>query len=213
MASSKSRKSSYSMIILGDTHCDTDPDSVYHTGYSDPNPTREANHRKEFVRNSEMWAERMPKLLKRAACLADDDTKAVLHMGDLIQGDCGDVATHTRMLSDCVGVMKDAFGPLPFVTVAGNHDLRGRDDRDATQSYTEYMPAKMSEELGKKIEKTTFSFTVGKDVYIVIDFTHPDDEEIEKLLEESKKARYTFIIVHGPVFPYDSEGSYNWIFH
>ena len=41
----RSKDGSYSVIILGDTHYDTAPDTYYHTGYSDPNPTREASHR------------------------------------------------------------------------------------------------------------------------------------------------------------------------
>ena len=81
----------YSVVILGDTHYDVKDPEVYHAGYTDPNPEREANHRKEFVRNGEMWAERCPALVKRAAGLVDKDTRFVLQMGDLVQGDTGEV--------------------------------------------------------------------------------------------------------------------------
>lgn len=209
----KKAGSSYSVVILGDTHYDTAPDTVYHTGYSDPNPTREANHRKEFVRNSDMWADRCPRLLKRASCLVDDDTRMVVQLGDLIQGDCSDQATHAKFLDDAFTMIKKAMGPLPLVTVAGNHDLRGRDDRDAVAAYNEYMPAKLSAELGKTITKTTYSFMVGEDAFIAIDFTNLDVAEIEKAFEDTRKCRYTFIIVHAPFFAYQSKASYNWVLH
>ena len=209
----KSAGESYNVVIVGDTHYDALPDTIYHTGYSDKDPKREANHRKEFVRNAEMWESRCPRLVKRAACLADDDTRMFLQMGDLIQGDTGDAANHMKMLDDAYSMLKTAFGPLPLVTVAGNHDMRGTDDAVARQAYIDYMMPKMSSELGKDITKTTYAFTLGGDAYIVIDFNKPDDEEIERLLKETSGARYTFIVIHGPVFPYDSPKYYNWILH
>ena len=123
------KRDRYSVVILGDTHYDAPDPELYHAGYTDPNPAREANHRKEFVRNGQMWSGRSRNLVKRAACLVDDDTRYVFQMGDLIQGDTADAATHKRFLDDAMNLFKTEVAPdLPFVTVAGNHDLRGNDD-------------------------------------------------------------------------------------
>ena len=46
---------SYSMIILGDTHFDADPPSVYHAHYNEPNERLNKIQRAEFARNGEMW--------------------------------------------------------------------------------------------------------------------------------------------------------------
>lgn len=207
-------KDGYSVVMLGDTHYDAAPVDKYHTGYSDPNPVREKAHRDEFQRNWDMWSDRCPRLVKRASRLVDDSTRLQIQVGDLIQGDCGDMNTHARMLDDAFTMLKTSLCPsVPLVTVIGNHDARGRDDREAYAAYTGYMPARMSEELGQEISKTTFSFMIGKDAYIVIDFTHPDDAEVEKALRETEGARYTFVVVHAPVLPYDSLKYYNWIYH
>lgn len=204
----------YSIVILGDTHFDAAPDSIYHTGYSDPSPTREANHRKEFVRNANMWQERIPRLLQRASLLVGEDTRMVFQTGDLIQGDTGCADDHKKMLSDARARIKEALGTdLPLITVAGNHDLRSFDDRVSRRAYEEYMCGAMSKELGKEVSKSTFSFNIGKDAYIAINFTYPDDEEIEKLLEETEGARYTFLLIHSPVFPYDDVKYWNWYLH
>ncbi len=205
------KKDKYSVVILGDTHYDAADPEFYHKGYFDPNPKREANHRKEFVRNGKMWAGRSKDLVKRAACLVDDDTRFVLQMGDLIQGDTADAATHKRFLDDAVNLFKNDLAPdLPFVTVAGNHDLRGNDDAVCTQAYTEYMCKRMSQELGQEIKSTNFLFRIGPDAFVVVNFTKPKVDEITALLQEAAGARHVFVIIHGPVFPYDDHRYYWW---
>lgn len=200
---------SYSVILLGDTHFDVDPSTAYHADYL-KNPDKISKvHLSEFTRNGEMWKDRCPRLLKRASQLIDEDTRMVLQMGDLVQGDCGNGEIHRKMLSDALERMKGELNGLPFVSVVGNHDIRGV---DAKEAYYQYMPSRMSEELRKTITKTTFGFNIGDDAYIVIDFNNPDDTEIERLLDETKGARHTFIMTHGPVFPADIK-SCRWIFH
>ncbi|MDE6542361.1 MAG: metallophosphoesterase [Muribaculaceae bacterium] len=201
--------SKYSVVILGDTHFDTEPDTVYHSNYNEPVEWLNKVQRAEFARNGEMWRDRCPRLLDRCAGLVDKNTKMAFQMGDLIQGDCGKGEVHQKMLNDVMDAFKQKFNGIPFVTVVGNHDIRGV---DAEKVYHEYMPKRMSQELGKDIEKTTFYFTIGPDAFLVLDFNSPDDAEIEKMLEETKDARHTFIITHGPVFPMDGS-SCRWFFH
>ncbi len=154
----------YSVVILGDTHFDTEPASVYHSFYNEPVEWLNRVQRAEFARNGEMWRDRCPRLLKRCAALVDDSTMMAFQMGDLIQGDCGKGEVHQKMLNDVMDAFKKEFKGLPFVTVVGNHDIRGV------------------------------------------------DAEIEKMLIETKDARHTFIITHGPVFPMDDQ-SCRWFFH
>lgn len=201
----------YSVVILGDTHYDAPDPDLYHTGYTDPDPKREALHRREFVRNGKMWQGRSRKLVERASRLVDQETDFVLQMGDLIQGDTPDSATHVRFLDDAMNLFKSDLAPgLPFVTVAGNHDLRGNDDAVATRAYTSYMPARLSQELGQEIKDNNFLYRVGPDAFVVIKFTKPDIPAIERLLAEAKGARHIFLVTHGPVFPYDNPKYYWW---
>ncbi len=204
-----SKRGEYSVVILGDTHFDTEPDTVYHSNYNEPTEWLNRVQREEFARNGEMWRERCPRLVKRAAGLAGKDTRMTFQMGDLIQGDCGSGQVHEKMLDDVMNNFKGALGGLPFVTVVGNHDIRGT---DAEATYHRYMPQRMSQELGKDVTKTTFSFMIDDDAYIVLDFNTPDDAEIEKLLKETEGARKTFVITHGPLFPYDGSNC-RWFFH
>ena len=127
----------YSIVLLGDTHFDTEPASVYHADYNEPVEWLNRVQRAEFARNGEMWRERCPLLLKRAAQLIGSDTKMVFQLGDLIQGDCGNPEVHKKMLEDVMNRFKSELHGLPFVTVTGNHDIRGT---NAKEAYHAYMP-------------------------------------------------------------------------
>lgn len=209
MAKNKNKGGEYSIVLLGDTHYDTEPASVYHSNYVEKVDWLNRVQRAEFARNGEMWRERCPRMVRRATRLVNKDTRMVFQMGDLIQGDCGNGDVHRQMLDDVMNYFKGEFKGLPFVTVEGNHDIRGV---DAKEIYHSYMPQRMSRELGKDIRKTTFSFRIGPDVFLVLDFDHYDDEEVDRLLDESEDARYTFVIVHGALFPMDAADC-RWIYH
>ena len=203
----------YSVIILGDTHFDSPNPELYHAGYTDPDPVREAAHRKEFARNGIMWSGRCKDLVRRAACLVDEDTRFVYQVGDLIQGDTADAETHKRFLADTMNYFKSELAPdLPFVTVAGNHDLRGNDDAVCVKAYNEYMTARMSQELGQEVTSPNFLFHVGPDAYVVISYRRPKIKEINSLLEQARGARHVFVLIHTPVFPFDDEDYYFWFF-
>lgn len=186
----------YSVVMLGDCHFDTAPASVYHSDYLEDSKL----HRAEFARNGEMWRDRCPRMLKRASQLVTPDTRFALQLGDLIQGDCGNGAVHRKMLDDVLSNFKAQLGSLPFVTVVGNHDIRGL---DAKEAYRNYMPGRMAQELRKEIAQTTFSFSVGEDAFLVIDFNKPEYELIEQMLRNTEGARHTFIVTHGAVIPND----------
>ena len=122
----------YSVAVLGDTHYDAEPESVYHSHYDESNKWAAIQHG-EFRRNGEMWRERCPRLLAASAELARAmKTDFVLQMGDIIQGDCDDPPTHARMLRDCMEMLRRPYPKgLPFLTVMGNHDFRGKGARKA----------------------------------------------------------------------------------
>ena len=97
---------SYSAAVLGDTHYDADPISVYHSHYDNSNPWAKIQNA-EFVRNANMWKDRCPKLLNASASLAHrEKTDFILQLGDIIQGDCDHVPTHKKMLDDCIKYLR-----------------------------------------------------------------------------------------------------------
>ena len=203
---------SYSVALLGDAHFDSTDTKYYHSEYlSSTTEARYKAHLKEHVRNAEMWRERMPSLLRASAACVRDDTAFILQMGDLVQGDCNNPATHRRMLMDAFNVIKGAYGgKLPFVSVVGNHDIRGDVPTDGTrEAFDAWQQQAAARELRQSVAGTTFSFRHGPDVFIVVDFNEPrpDLDLVKRLFAESNGARYTFLVSHGPAIP---NGASRW---
>ncbi len=199
----------YSVAILGDTHFDTEPASVYHSHYKNEGKAEWLwkVQRQEFARNGEMWRERCRNLLAASARAAQSRTRFILQMGDIIQGDCDDYATHQKMLDDCIKMLRSPYpGSLPFLTVAGNHDYRGIGGH---QAYYEFCEPFMSKELGKPVKYPAFSQIIGGDLYVFCDFETRNLKPIISEIESNPNVRHTFLVTHGPFTPGD-DGSWQW---
>lgn len=207
---STSRGLSYSVPVLGDIHFDSTDTKFYHAKYTHSTTVeRYKLHLAEHVRNARNWKDRMPALVRASgACLRGNEAFA-FQMGDFVQGDCGDAATHRRMLDEAFAFVKSAYGNrLPLVTVVGNHDIRGDIKEDgALETFHAWQPPLMSKELGVPVGDTTFSFRHGPDAYVVIDFNapRPDLALVKNLIAETEGARYLFVVSHGAAIPFGSK--------
>ena len=206
---------SYSVAILGDTHYDAEPESVYHSHYDESNKWAKIQHA-EFLRNGEMWRERCPRMVAASAALARSlDTRFVLQLGDIIQGDCDDVPTHKKMLDDCIRLLRGPYpADLPFLTVMGNHDFRGKGAREAYLEFAEPFIAKELRCLtgaDRAVKYPAFSFRVGPDLWVFCDFETKDLGPICDLVDAGPSARHVFLVTHGPftTFPANAH-SFRW---
>lgn len=212
----------YSAAILGDLHYDRSPETFYHAKFiSEFGGTgRYPGRFKELTRNAVMWQGPSRRILAASGKCVTDDTALVLQMGDLIQGDCNDFALHRRMLDETAALMKSAYPEsLPFVTTCGNHDVReGGDGRDlaATPVYAAFARDFHRKELGGRacgaIEHSTFAFRQGPDLFLVLDFNQAEHqlELVRRLLDGNRDVRYTFVVTHGGIFPFDSWNNCRW---
>ena len=199
---------SYSISILGDTHFDTAPASVYHGKWVPRHKKDWRDRQYEFKRNSEMWADRLPRLVEAAAKTRRADTAYLFQMGDLIQGDCTDLDTHLRFFRDAQAACSKGFGNIPFLTVCGNHDIRGGGDK----AFDAYILPIAAKAIGKPVTSANFMFRQGPDAYIFVDFMRPDAAKIDAMLDESEGARYTFFVLHSPIAASDTWGPYWFLF-
>ena len=204
----KKPSSRYAVAILGDTHYDAEPESVYHSHYDESNKWARIQHQ-EFKRNGEMWRTRCPQLLAASAALAhSQETRFVLQLGDIIQGDCDDVPTHKKMLDDCIRLLRAPYpAGLPFLTVIGNHDFRGKGARPA---YFEFAEPFMANEVGEAVKYPAFAFRQKGDLWVFCDFEMKDLAPISDLIEADPAARHVFLVTHGPFTTFAAGGSFRW---
>lgn len=206
---------SYSVGVLGDTHYDADPDTTYHLAFRiefDGTGKHPSRYR-EFKRNAKMWAGPSKRILQASGKCVTPDTRFVLQLGDLVQGDCNDFGVHKKMLGDTLAFMRKVYPRgLPFLSVCGNHDIRhGNDKNDnaAIKPYEQFMVPYARKQLGDwacgTVDDTTYGFRCGPDLYVMLNFnkgvkTMP---VVRRILEENADVRYTFVVTHGGVYPFD----------
>ena len=194
----------YSVTILGDTHFDASPTELYHGKWVPRGPKDLRDRKYEFARNADMWADRLPRLIAAAAKTRRDDTAFLLHVGDLIQGDCTDYGIQAKMLRDAQAACTKGFGDLPFVVACGNHDIRGGGER-AVDDFVRPLARRMT---GRTVDGASFSFRHGPDAFVIVDFMRPDAALLNRMLDETEGARYTFFVVHSTIAPSDTWGPY-----
>ena len=207
----------YSIAVLGDTHYDTEPESFYHSHYDESNKWAKVQHA-EFRRNGEMWRDRCPRLVAASGALAASrPTSCVLQLGDLVQGDCDDVPTHKKMMADCIDKICAAYpSGMPFLTVVGNHDFRGK---GANEAYFDFAEPFMTDQIAKLGAKThpagwkakypAFSFRLGDDLWVFCHFETRNLDPITDLIEADQTARHVFLVTHGPFTPSPDPG-FRW---
>ena len=209
---------SYSVSLLGDVHYDCPPIDVFHSAFravhdADGMFTR---YRAEFENFSAMWGEkgRSASLIAASGRCCTADTAFALQLGDLVEGDCESSETHVRMFEEAFQLVKGAYGAdLPFVTVAGNHDVRRGGDRlGEYDTYAKLSAAWHTKELGIKITEPTFAFRQGPDIWIVADFNRPDVDLTAHFLTENSDARYTFFCTHGAVLTDGMRSARRWFY-
>ena len=190
----------YSVAVLGDTHFDAESPDVYH---SRCNEDMKKKRFSEFQRNGEMWRERMPSLLAASGAIARErPTRFALQLGDIVQGACEDPATHVKMLEDAIRVHRGAYPEnLPFLTVMGNHDKRGK---GAEKAYLRFIEPYLSGQLGRDVSYPVFSFPVERDLWVFCDFETADVDRVSDEIDAHPDARYVFLVTHGPVTAQDA---------
>ena len=210
-------KRDYSVPLLGDVHYDRPPIDVFHSDFRRLHDADGmfARYKAEFESFSSMWGDdgRSAALVKASGLCRLEDSAFALQLGDLVEGDCESTVLHRQMFKEAFRLMKTTYGDIPFVTVAGNHDVRrGADRLGEYDAYCKISALWHSRELGREIAGPTFAVRQGPDYWIVADFNRPDVPLLERLLGECKDARYTFFCTHGAVLTTGARTPRRWFF-
>ncbi len=213
-------RGAYAVALLGDTHFEADPMSIYHAAYDNQSGLA------TYIKNAAMWQERMPSLLAASASVAEDGdlpTRFALQLGDIINGDCNDDDVHLCYLKDALATTREPYTiggsaaaggsgespvPLPFLTVLGNHDFRGCPN--GRKIYFEWAEPLLSRELGERVAYPLFSFRIDDDRWIFCDFEKVSLFDVADEVAADADARYVFLVTHGPFTACEDDNNWVW---
>ncbi len=208
----------YSVAILGDVHYDAQPVDTFHAAFRAVHQKDGmwARYRSEFENFAAMWGVpgRTRAIVEASGRCRTRDTAFALQLGDLVEGDCESAEAHARMFQEAFAFMKRAYGrDLPFVTCAGNHDVRlGGHRQGEYGNYCRLSARWHEQELRTRVTGPNFAFRQGPDVWVVADFNRPDFEAVERLLDENVAERHTFFCTHGAVLTNGNRGARQWFY-
>lgn len=212
---------SYNLAFLGDVHYDHnkfhDMSKIKHLGipqgkhilnkdgyYSWRNHSlwvemnKGASIEKNTPLNMKMWEKYTPVLLKNASEKARKaNVKYTIQLGDLIHGDCYDLALHRENLKQGMEQLTGRFSKV--LTITGNHDTRGTDGQKA---WDEVINSHLDKTIpGLKRKNTNYHTVIGNDLYMFYDVMNFDVAFFEQAVKENPASRYTFFIAHVPLLP------------
>lgn len=195
----------YKIIWLGDLHYDSK--TVHEAKYFE---NMDIKKNKSLKRNLYSWdGEEAPaKKMLAAAGEAAKGTAFAFQIGDFVHGHAGSEAMATKMNTELLDVCKKYF-TVPFLYSPGNHEYAGK---GAAKALKATLVPYLNKELKAEPPLTGFNFIrkQGGDLYIFWDSNRPDTPWLQKVLEENKEVRYTFLVTHIPILPV-SHGKVDWI--
>ena len=176
---------SYSFHLISDLHLG--PADTYH-------PTRFKGNRQR----ADLSTPALKNMLSRI-CKNTPDTKFVIQLGDLIEGNTKGTAEHRKQIRSAFNLLKESC-PCPVYHTMGNHEPFGLGAAEALKA--ELLPEIAKTINKKQINFVNYSFFHGDDLFIFSDYRRPAKGSqfiTDTLKALKKKPRYVFIACHIPV--------------
>lgn len=195
-----------SLIVLGDMHLDKFEWHDMNYVYTRPQDFAQISKEYPFY-----TATYMPHLLKLIKKKTEQDTppvKAILQLGDLMQGVSGNKPLALTMGNSCTGMLADMQLSVPWILTKGNHDVSNSPGQP--EAWRETILPFISKQIKKPINNGMYTYKVNEKIQLfVLEQFFSDDEKlaetaiIDFLSEELPKsnAKYKLLLTHQPVIP------------
>ena len=209
LAANRENYNRFSFLLLGDTHFDR----IKHhdIAWMHEHFAKDISQVENYCRHTE---EKLPRLLKAAKSRlgkADPSTAFALHVGDLVEGICGNNELATRHCEEGWEFFKQANLGVPLLMTKGNHDVTGP---GSVEAYNEVLLQKTAKELGRdKLERTSYSFKQGDNLFAVFDAYDRDAIDWLEELVSKTDFRRLFVLMHLPVVPYNARSNWRVYYH
>lgn len=195
-----------SFIVLGDMHYDRIEDHDL-----DYVMTRPQDFQQIFNEYPQYTAFYMPKFLqviKRQSEVLTPKVKAVVQLGDLVEGVSGNAHLARQMNRGAVDLLYSVNLSVPWVLAKGNHDVSNSPGQP--EAWQEVIRPFIEGQIGKLIGHGMYTYRISEQTeFFVLDQFFSKDRNVPEIdmvtfLEKelaASKAKYKFLITHQPVIP------------
>lgn len=195
-----------SFIVLGDMHFDR---MEYHDlDYVRTRPQDYEQIMKEYLGYTATVQPSFLQLIKKQTVNIRPVVKAVVQLGDLVEGVSGNPDLARQMNRGVVKFLETAQLPVPWVLVKGNHDVSNSPGQP--EAWEEIIAPFAAAQVKKDVNHGMYSYKLSEQVelfildqFFSVDRNRQEAEMVDWLEQEldRSKAAYKFVLAHQPVIP------------
>lgn len=195
-----------SFIALGDMHYDR---LDYHDlDYVMTRPQDYEQISKEYPQYTALFMPKFLQVIKKQTTAIAPTVKAVVQLGDLVEGVAGNEVLAKQMDRGVVDMLLSVKLPVTWVLVKGNHDVSNSPGQP--EAWEEVLRPFIEGQVGKTIGHGMYTYKISDNVeffvldqFFSVDRNIPETEMIAFLEKELKAsaAKYKFVLTHQPVIP------------
>ncbi len=195
-----------SFIALGDIHYDRL--DFHDWDYVLTRPQDFKQIMEEYPQNTAVYLPRFLNFIKTRSVQIQPSVKAVVQLGDLVEGVAGTETLAREMNRGAVDLLYSVGLNVPWVLVKGNHDVSNSPGQ--SEAWQEVIRPFIELQVNKSIGTGMYTYKLSDQVeFFVLDQFFSNDQnlpesEMVSFLEkefERSTAKYKFVLTHQPVIP------------
>jgi len=195
-----------SFMVLGDLHYDRLDD--HNWDYVMTRPQDFDQIMKEYPQYTSVYMNKFLQLIKKQTLSVNPEVKAVVQLGDLVEGVAGTSDLARQMNRGAVDLLYSIEMPVPWIITKGNHDVSNSPGQP--EAWQEVIRPFIEGQVKKKIGNGMYTYKISEeaelfvlDQFFSVDQNLPEDEIVRFLETEFERstAKYKFVLTHQPVIP------------
>ncbi|MDD2247111.1 MAG: metallophosphoesterase [Proteiniphilum sp.] len=195
-----------SFLVMGDIHLDKF--ELHDMDYVNTRPQDFAQISKEYPFFTATFTPHLFARAKQQVATFNPPVKAVVQLGDLMQGVAGNDKLSRDMARFSIDYLYDTDLGTPWILAKGNHDVSTSPGQP--EAWKEVVLPFIERQTGKELTNGMYTYQLSDDVHFFIleQFFSPDqnlpETEILNFLKQElpeSKAKFKFLVTHQPVIP------------
>ena len=195
-----------SLLVLGDLHLDKF--EWHDMDYVHTRPQDFAQISKEYPFYTATYMPHLFKLIQKQTKETKPKIKAILQLGDLMEGVAGNKELAEKMGQGCTDILRNIQSNVPWILTKGNHDVSNSPGQ--SEAWRNTILPFISAQAQTTLANGMYTYKVNDDIQLFIleqffsnDEGLPETSIIDFLSKElpKSKSKYKILLTHQPVIP------------